>query len=52
MEAADQFAHFRSAAVPFYESRMLHGGESAAVTLSGLDADGWANTLDGPVHRI
>jgi hypothetical protein len=46
MEADDQFAHFRSAAVPFYGSRMLHGGQSAAVTHSGLDADGWANTID------
>ena len=53
MEADDQRANFRSAAVPFYGSRMLHGGESAAVTHSGLDADGWANTFVplAPFHR-
>lgn len=25
---------------------MLHGGQSAAVSLSGVDAVGWANTVE------
>ena len=44
MEPNNQFANFRGAAAPFDWERLLHGGKSAAVSRSGVDADGWANT--------
>jgi hypothetical protein len=46
MEPNNQFANFRGAAAPFDWERLLHGGKSAAVSRSGVDADGWANTLN------
>ena len=45
MEPEDQFANFRGAAAPFDWESLLHGGKSAAVSRSGVDADGWANTV-------
>ena len=46
MEPDDQFANFRGATAPLAGERLLHGGNSAAVSRSGVDADSWANTMD------
>jgi hypothetical protein len=45
MEPNNQFANFRGATAPFDWESLLHGGKSAAVSRSGVDADGWANTF-------